>query len=207
MQRFNTPPEANHGAERDSGRQQPETRALAPFLAADQSVPHGQQRRFGTPSTPAWPAGAFTAPVHQIPFDVNGRTGPRPQTAQHGLRSDALQSRSLLKKAGAYADIARPPPSDADVSRFFYRDDVHHIDTEDASVAELIVGKQRNVPIGSVPLCFNGAQTRFDSPSPNGAADGLSSPVLQEAISLPRVPAREVAPGGSGNTTAWATSL
>ncbi len=52
---------------------------------------------------------------------------------------------------------------DADVILFIYRDEVYNPDTQDKGMAELIIGKQRNGPIGKVDLTFLGEYTRFES--------------------------------------------
>lgn len=55
---------------------------------------------------------------------------------------------------------------DADVIMFVYRDEVYHPETEYKGVAEIIIGKQRNGPIGTVRLMFQGRYTRFDNLAP-----------------------------------------
>ena len=52
---------------------------------------------------------------------------------------------------------------DADVILFIYRDEVYNEDTEDKNIAEIIIGKQRNGPIGKIRLQFTGNLTKFDN--------------------------------------------
>ena len=58
---------------------------------------------------------------------------------------------------------------DADVIMFIYRDEVYNPDTPDKGTAEIIIGKQRNGPIGTVRLTFMGEYTRFENFANPGA--------------------------------------
>lgn len=52
---------------------------------------------------------------------------------------------------------------DADLILFIYRDEVYNPETPDKGIAEIIIGKQRNGPIGTVKLTFLGEYTRFEN--------------------------------------------
>ena len=57
---------------------------------------------------------------------------------------------------------------DADVILFIYRDEVYNEDSEQGNKAEIIIGKQRNGPIGTVNLTFLKEFTRFENFSSDG---------------------------------------
>lgn len=57
---------------------------------------------------------------------------------------------------------------DADVILFVYRDEVYNPESPDKGTAEIIIGKQRNGPIGMVRLTFLGGNTRFENFSGGG---------------------------------------
>src|SRR5574340_63765 len=57
---------------------------------------------------------------------------------------------------------------DADLILFIYRDEVYNSDSPDKGKAEIIIGKQRNGPIGAVELAFRGEYTRFDNLASGG---------------------------------------
>jgi replicative DNA helicase len=52
---------------------------------------------------------------------------------------------------------------DADLIVFVYRDEVYNEDSPDKGIAEIIIGKQRNGPLGTVRLTFLGQYTRFEN--------------------------------------------
>ncbi|WP_445004948.1 replicative DNA helicase [Halomonas mongoliensis] len=61
---------------------------------------------------------------------------------------------------------------DADVIAFVYRDEVYNPDNPDnQGLAELIIGKQRNGPIGTVHMAFIGKYTRFEDLAPDSYGD------------------------------------
>jgi replicative DNA helicase len=59
---------------------------------------------------------------------------------------------------------------DADLIVFIYRDEVYDKESPQKGMAEIIIGKQRNGPIGNLFLTFRGQNTRFEDYIPNDVA-------------------------------------
>ena len=71
-------------------------------------------------------------------------------------RGDKRPQLSDLRESGALEQ-------DADVVMFIFREDMYEETPENANVAEIIIGKQRNGPTGTVKLAFLKQQTRFEN--------------------------------------------
>jgi replicative DNA helicase len=93
--------------------------------------------------------------LSQLSRSVEARTSKRP------MLSD-------LRESGALEQ-------DADIVAFIYRDDYYNPDTENKNIAELIIAKHRNGPVGTVQLFFRKDTTRFYDLTPQHMAQAAEA--------------------------------
>lgn len=112
----------------------------------------------------------------------DNRTDNRVQEVSHISRSLKVLARELnvpvltaaqLSRAVEQRTDKRPVLSDlresgsleqdADIVMFIYRPDQYEQDSERQNIAEIIIAKHRNGPVGSVELIFRGALTKFEN--------------------------------------------
>ena len=79
-------------------------------------------------------------------------------------RTDKRPVMSDLRESGAIEQ-------DADMIIFIYREEVYNPDTPRKGIADIVIAKQRNGPIGEFPLTFVGRYTKFENWAPENYAE------------------------------------
>ena len=132
-------------------------------------------------------------------MDSDSRTFSREQEVSHMTRSAKLMARELgvpvillsqLSRKCEERPNKRPLCSDlresgaieqdADIILFVYRDEVYHEHSEAKGIAEIIIGKGRDIETGTVRTAFLGQYSRFEQL----AAGWVESPKVQKITSM-----------------------
>ena len=118
-------------------------------------------------------------------MDSDSRSGNRTEEVSYMSRHAKLMAKELkcpvillsqLSRQCEQRPNKRPVPADlresgaieqdADIILFVYRDEVYHPDTEYKGVAEIIIGKGRDIETGTVRTAFIGQHSRFEQLAP-----------------------------------------
>ena len=96
------------------------------------------------------------------PARVRARRGEVPfdQVVRAAVPQEQLELLLDVVAGGAEFPV-RARGQDADVILFIYRDEVYNPDTDRKNIADIIVAKHRNGPVGQISLYFQAAQTRY----------------------------------------------